>query len=228
MSYEGIIRVEPDAGNLGVFIYYGVVLGVRVGPSPEELRREFERVAEELRERFGGPEGLSKDPVVQAYRKFYWRIGIDPTKTRPAGEALARRLLRGRGVPSINNVVDAGNVVSARLLVPIGIYDMDRFQPPARITLSQGGEVFRPIGGGEERLEPGKPIMVDSRGVVMHLYPHRDSVETCVRDSTRNVLVVAAGVPGVPAELVRRAAEETLELVSRYAGGEAKGVWRSP
>ena len=222
------MRVEPDAANLGVFVYYGVVLGVEVRETPEELRQEFNKVADELKRRYGGPEGLSKDPIVQAYRKFYWRIGIDPTKTRPAGEALARRLIRGRGLPSINNVVDAGNVVSARLLVPIGIYDMDRFQPPARIVLSRGGEVFRPIGGGEEKLEPGKPIMVDARGVVMHLYPHRDSIETCVRESTRNVLVVAAGVPGVPAELVRRAAEETISLISRYAGGGAQGVWRSP
>lgn len=222
------MRVEPDAANLGVFVYYGVVLGVEVRETPEELRQEFNKVADELKRRYGGPEGLSKDPIVQAYRKFYWRIGIDPTKTRPAGEALARRLIRGRGLPSINNVVDAGNVVSARLLIPIGIYDMDRFQPPARIVLSRGGEAFRPIGGGEEKLEPGKPIMVDARGVVMHLYPHRDSIETCVRESTRNVLVVAAGVPGVPAELVRRAAEETISLISRYAGGEAQGVWRSP
>ena len=227
-GFEGLVEVEPEAARLGIFVYYGVVLGVRVGSSPAELLEEFGRVAEELRERYGRPERLSQDPVVQAYRKFYWRIGIDPTKTRPAGEALARRLLRGRGVPSINNVVDAGNVVSARLFVPIGIYDLDRFKPPARITLSKGGEVFRPIGGGVEELKPGTPIMVDSRGVVMHLYPHRDSVETCVREDTHNVLVIAAGVEGVPGERVERAARETIELIKRYAGGEAHGVWRKP
>ncbi len=224
----GYLRVEPDAAGLGVFVYYGFVLGVEVRESPPGLTDLFEEVRRELIERFGGPEGLSKDPVVQAYRKFYWRIGIDPTKTRPAGEALARRLLRGKPLPRINNVVDAGNVVSARLLVPIGIYDIDRFEPPAVIRLSRGGEVFRPIGGREERLEPGKPIMVDARGVVMHLYPHRDSIDTCVVDTTRRVMVVAAGVPGVPGELVEKAARDTMRLIAEFAGGEERGVWRTP
>ncbi|AEM38672.1 B3/4 domain protein [Pyrolobus fumarii 1A] len=227
--YEGIVRVEPEASSLGIYVYYGVVIGVHVEASPAELLQEFDRVAEELKQVYGRPEELSRDPVIQAYRKFYWRIGIDPTKTRPAGEALARRLLRGRGLPSINNVVDAGNVVSARLFVPIGIYDLDKFEPPARITLSRGGEVFRPIGGrGEEKLKPGIPIMVDAKGVVMHLYPHRDSIDTCVKDETRSVLVVAAGVEGVPRERVEKAARDTLNLIERYAGGEAHGVWRSP
>jgi phosphoenolpyruvate synthase (EC 2.7.9.2) len=40
-------------------------------------------------------EGLKEDPVVRAYRDFYWRLGIDPTKVRPSSEALARRAFRG-------------------------------------------------------------------------------------------------------------------------------------
>ncbi len=228
MELERLLVVEEDAARLGIYVYYGVVLGVKVGPSPPELLQEFGRVAEELRSRYGSIEELSRDEVVQAYRRLYWRIGVDPTKTRPAGEALARRLLRGRRIPSINNVVDAGNIVSAMLLVPIGIYDLNRFEPPARITLSKGGERFRPIGGEEEELRPGIPVMLDSRGVVMHLYPHRDSIETCVRDDTRDVLVVAAGVEGVPPERVEKAARDTVALIQRYAGGEAYGVWRRP
>ncbi|MEM1564209.1 MAG: hypothetical protein QW161_06030, partial [Candidatus Bathyarchaeia archaeon] len=29
-------------------------------------------------------EKLKEDPTVRAYRDFYWRLGIDPTKTRPS------------------------------------------------------------------------------------------------------------------------------------------------
>ena len=150
--------------------------------------------------------------MVRAYRDFYWRIGVDPTKTRPSSEALVRRALRGR-FPRISPVVDAGNVASARTMVPIGLYDVRFFRPPARITLSRGGERFEPIGGGTEVLEGGVPIMVDAEGTVMHLYPHRDSRRTMVRDDTSCVLVVGAGVPGVPRHLVRRAVEEVVRLV---------------
>ena len=122
---------------------------------------------------------LKEDPIIRAYRDFFWRIGIDPTKVRPASEALVRRGLRG-SFPRINPVVDAGNIASAYTMVPIGMYDLDSVEPPFKITLSRGGEVFRPIGGRDEVLGKNIPILIDSKGIVMHIYPHRDSRDTCI------------------------------------------------
>ena len=31
-------------------------------------------------------ETLKDEPIIKAYRKFFWRIGIDPTKVRPSSE----------------------------------------------------------------------------------------------------------------------------------------------
>jgi Uncharacterized conserved protein len=45
------------------------------------------------------PEKLKEDPVVKSYRSFLWRFGIDPTKVRPSGEALRRRIARGDKLP---------------------------------------------------------------------------------------------------------------------------------
>jgi len=208
----GLVAVGEDAAGLGARLAWSLAWGPSVSSlDPSPLRAEEERLLSELRERYT-LEGLRRDPVVRAYRDFYWRIGIDPTKTRPASEALVRRGLRGRW-PRVNPVVDAGNIASARYMVPIGLYDAERFQPPAVLRLSRGGEVFHPIGGGEERLPPRVPILVDNGGVVMHLFPHRDSVETMVRPETRCVLVLAAGVPGVEPERLRSAVQEVLRLL---------------
>ena len=209
---DGLVRVSGDAGGLGVRVAYTLSWGCPVSElDGSVLEGEVERLLAELRGRYT-LEGLKDDPLVRAYRDFYWRIGVDPTKTRPSSEALVRRALRGRW-PRINPVVDAGNIASARFMVPIGIYDFERFRAPLVLRLSGGGEVFYPIGGGEERLPEGVPILVDSEGRVLHLFPHRDSRLTMVRDDTRCVLVLAAGVPGVPAERLVGAVREVARLL---------------
>jgi DNA/RNA-binding domain of Phe-tRNA-synthetase-like protein len=226
-ALDGLLEVDVGAAGLGVRVAYTAACGPRVAELDASiLDGEVERLLGELRGRYT-LEGLKDDPVVRAYRDFYWRIGVDPTKTRPSSEALVRRALRGRW-PRINPVVDAGNIASARHMVPIGIYDADRFTPPLRITLARGGEEFEPIGGRAEAVRAGVPILVDAKGTVMHLYPHRDSRRTMVTESTREVLVLAAGVPGVEAGRLRAAVEEVARLLGLLGWGSCGRVVVKP
>ncbi len=220
---ENVLSIADDARGLGVFVAYTLAGGGQPGPKAEEtISKEVERLLEELRRRYN-LESLKNEPLVRAYRDFYWRIGIDPTKTRPSSEALVRRALRGN-FPRINPLVDAGNIASARTMVPIGLYDARFYTPPVTIRLSTGGEVFEPIGGREERLPKGVPILVDSKGTVMHVYPHRDSKRTMIRSDTTCMLIVAAGVPGVPRTLVLKAVEETVKILSLFDWKSCKPV----
>ncbi|MCS7099250.1 MAG: phenylalanine--tRNA ligase beta subunit-related protein, partial [Sulfolobales archaeon] len=207
---ENLLNLDRSLSHLGVFVAYTAIW-------TEEIRRvEFEEEIEELvkyvKSRYT-LESVKNDPVFRAYRDFFWRMGIDPTKTRPSSEALVRRCLRN-SFPRVSAVVDAGNIASATTGVPIGLYDMSASSPPYTLTLSRGGEVFNPIGGGSEVLPRGVPILADSGGVVMHLYPHRDCVETAIRDSTTEVFVLGAGVPGVDRARVAEAVRRVYELLS--------------
>ena len=47
-------------------------------------------------------DGLKDEENIRAYRDFFWKLGIDPTKIRPAAEALIRRILGGKEIPRIN------------------------------------------------------------------------------------------------------------------------------
>lgn len=226
-SLGGLVAVDEAAQGLGIRVAYSLAWGRPVKElDAGQLHGEEERLLRELGERYS-LETLRGNPVVRAYRDFYWRIGIDPTKTRPSSEALVRRALRGRW-PRISPVVDAGNIASARYMVPIGLYDAERFQPPARITLARGGELFNPIGGDPERLEKGTPIMVDAGGVVMHLYPHRDSRETMIRPETRCILILAAGVPGVEQARLEAAVREVQRLLGLLGWQSCSGLEQAP
>jgi len=209
-----LLSVDEEAKSMSIFVAYTISwrekeVSISSYPFEDDIKELFEFVKSRYR-----LEELKKDPIVRAYRDFYWRIGIDPTKTRPASEALVRRILRG-SFPRINLVVDAGNIASAKTMVPIGLYDLDRAVPPFRIALSKGGEIFNPIGGKQEILDKGVPILIDSRGIVMHIYPHRDSVDTMIRDSTKAILIVGAGVAKVPTDLVKKAVERVAQLLEK-------------
>lgn len=204
------IRIEQEVKELGIFVYSCEIRNVEVKSDPkiEEKMKESEKEFAKQ-----NPEELKDDPVVRAYRNFYWRIGIDPTKTRPSGEALRRRVARGNPLPRINNIVDAGNIASLITLVPIGIYDSDRLKGDLRLKMSEGEE-FLPIGEDKPfKLPDGIPILVDEENKVLHLYPHRDSKLTMINKDTKNILIIGAGVKGVEKDLVKRAVEITKELI---------------
>jgi DNA/RNA-binding domain of Phe-tRNA-synthetase-like protein len=210
-----MIEIEESVKSLGIFLRWASLEGVKVYDSRlseyvvNAVKRAVERVRSSLT-----LEGLKDHPVIRAYRDFYWRLGIDPTKTRPSSEALIRRALRSGSIPLINNVVDLGNVASMKTMVPIGIYDLDKAAPPLTLRRAHAGETFYPIGGAPETLSDRDVVLVDSRGVVMHVFPHRDSVHTMVTRETKRILIVACGVRGVGEERVREAVELASKLIA--------------
>jgi len=210
---RSILVIDEEARGIGVRMAYSFAWGSPVSSlSSSVLDSVVAMVLERVRSSYT-LESLKDDPVVRAYRDFYWRIGLDPTKIRPAGEALARRALHG-SFPRINPVVDAGNLASLETLVSIGLYDVEKLVFPCRLVLSRGDELFKPIGGGVRLVEPGVPILTDSTGRVIHIYPHRDSAETAVTENTRAIWIVAALVPGVPVSLGVEAVWKTMEYLS--------------
>ena len=44
------------------------------------------QVQQKVRASFNSMEQIRDQPIFRSYRDFFWRVGIDPTKTRPAGE----------------------------------------------------------------------------------------------------------------------------------------------
>lgn len=211
------IRLLDDVKRLGIFVAYSVVKNVVVRKSSSDVKALLERVVKEVKQKYN-IETLKDHPIIRAYRDFFWRIDVDPTKVRPSSEALVRRVLRNKPIPLINNVVDLGNIASLETLISIGIYDLDNVRGNLMFRLTRNGEVFMPIGGKTETLRKSIPVLSDFEKI-LHLYPHRDSVFTMITESTRNVLVLAAGVPGISLDLVQKAAEKTSNYLEKYANG---------
>ena len=120
---------------------------------------------------------LKENPIISLYRTFYWRfLNIDPTKIRPASEALIRRILNGKPLPKISPMVDAYNWGSIRTHISMGAYDLDKIQGSFQIRFSREGERYLPVSKKNEKVLSKKVIVnADNNSKIMCQYPYQDA-----------------------------------------------------
>lgn len=191
---------------------------VTVGKSSSELERFEEEVLKEVSKRYS-LETVKDVAVFRLYRDFFWSIEIDPTKTRPAAEALIRRVLAGRPIPKINSLVDAYNLASIKTGIALAAFDEDKIRGGITARYSEPGEEFLGIGMiNPIRLE-GREIVIADEEKLLAVYPYRDSDQTKITESTRNVLLMICGAPGISEETLADAEKTAVEYIIRFCGG---------
>ncbi|MEM3622307.1 MAG: phenylalanine--tRNA ligase beta subunit-related protein [Candidatus Bathyarchaeia archaeon] len=204
-------------------ICIGVLYNVRVEKENERINRLKKSVYEEVRAKYS-IETLKDYLTVRAYRDFYWRLGIDPTKTRPSGEALLRRVLHGDELPRISTVVDAYNLASMKTIIPISGFDRDRLNPPFHVRFANNGEVFTGIGMSKPIALTDKMLVLADERQVICIYPYRDADYTKITEQTKNVVIVGYGVPGINENQLSEAVETTLSYIKAVSGGEIQTI----
>jgi DNA/RNA-binding domain of Phe-tRNA-synthetase-like protein len=161
-------------------------------------------------------ETLKDIPELRLYRDFFWKIGIDPTKVRPASEALIRRVIQGKELPKINTLVDTYNLASMESRVPLAAFDNDLISPGLLLRFAEKGEAFTGIGMKTPVLLEGNELVIQSGDEIIALYPHRDADKSKITSSTRTVFMVVCGVPGIAQETLTTAQAVTEEYISQF------------
>ena len=102
-------------------------------------------------------ETLTAEPRLASWREAFRQLGYKPGDFRPSIEALLRRVLRGQELPSINALVDIGNIVSLRHLLPVGGHAIDVLTRDIALRPASGAEEFRSLRfAGEQSIRlPG-------------------------------------------------------------------------
>ena len=167
---------------------------------------------------------LKHDPVVRAYRDLYWSLSIDPTKIRPAGEALLRRALHGNDIPRISNVVDAYNLASLETIIPLSGFDLDLVSPPLEIRFSTERDEFTGIGMNRPIKFPQKALLVADTKQILCVYPYRDADRTKINATTRSVLIIGYGALNIGKDQLVDAVEKASTYIESAAGGVRERV----
>ncbi len=178
-------------------------------PVTEALTAVRERVAVAARQRFPDTAAIAEHPTVAALRKLFRASGSDPTRYRPASEALLRRLVKGDQLPAIHPLVDVNNCLSAELAVPCCVMVEDSFGE--RLTWRSGrpGEGYVSLRGPFNL--DGKPVLVDESGPLDT--PITGNVRVKVLPGTRSAWLVAY----MPASEV--APDQAWSNLERLCGG---------
>jgi len=192
--------------------------GAEVRLEDPELEAFKEEVIERIRSRWA-LEQLREHPVFRAYRDFFWRVGVDPTKTRPASEALIRRVLRGRSLPRINTFVDAYNLASMEAAVPLAAFDMAWLSGDLLMREATMGEEFLGIGMEKPVVLEGGEVVVEDGEKLVAIYPYRDAEVAKITVDTEDILMLVCGVPNVGSDILKQAERISAEYVTRFCGG---------
>ena len=157
-------------------------------------------------------EDIKKRSTIEATRKVYKKLGKDPNRYRPSGEALSRRLLKGQGLYQIDTLVDLINLVSLKTGYSIGGFDADKIEGNLELGVGKQDEPFEAIGRGTMNIE-GLPVYRDSIGGIGN--PSSDEERTKISAETTHLLLLINGYSGM--EGLSEAVEYSINLLKKYA-----------
>jgi DNA/RNA-binding domain of Phe-tRNA-synthetase-like protein len=207
------IKIELPDVKLGVV----EADALRVAPADENLSRLMDDICNRKLREFT-IEALAEAESTRAVRSMFHAWDMDPSKYRPSSEALLRRIVQGKGLYRVSNVVDIGNLISIETGWPLGCYDRAKILSPVVFRHGTAGERYEGIGKRTWHLE-GRPVLADPDGPFGS--PISDSTRTMITEAARDVLVAIYAPAGASDASIEVATARLGERLTGFAGASA-------
>ena len=161
---------------------------------------------------------LIEMPSIRAWRDVFHSLGVKPTKHRVAVEALLRRVHKGGTVPSINTLVDIGNVIALRYALPVAVFDLAAIEGVLSVKFAKGTESFLELGADEPSSpENGEVVFVDEQGTVAaRRWCWRQSATSAAKAETEDALFVIEGHHESASDDATLAANDLCRLIQQF------------
>jgi DNA/RNA-binding domain of Phe-tRNA-synthetase-like protein len=194
--------------------------GIINGPTPPALLELYMAEQKAVAARIGSTP-LSELPTLAAWRGAFRKFGVDPTQYRSASESLLRRLTKKGDIPSINTLVDIGNLVSIRYALPVAMVDLRGVAGGLSVCFAKGDEIFTPLEAPEpERPDKGEVVFVDEKHVAAaRRWCWRQSKESAARDDTTDILVTVEAHNAAGHRDIEAALSDLVALLDQFAPG---------
>lgn len=159
-------------------------------------------------------------PEIQAWRRAFSRMGLEPTRYRCAAEALLRRFRKEGSLPRIYPLIDLCNAISLAFAVPVAVFDTSRVAEYLEVRYATGNETYTTFSGETENPEAGEVIFADAAGRAhARRWTNRQSGYSAVRETTSEVVIVA--------EAMHASAPEDVEKLTATIADELHAVWQT-
>lgn len=158
----------------------------KVEKKNQSLWNEIKTASNDIIKKFS-IESIGNEKNIKAARSLYKGIGKDPYRYRISSEAIMRRIVQGKGMYQINNVVDCNNLISINTKLSVGSYDIDKLGENLEFRIGRKDESYKGIGKEIINVE-NLPVFADENGA--YGSPTSDSEKAMITENTKNVLTV--------------------------------------
>ena len=191
---------------------------VKIQPGDERIQQLSNEIIAKVQSELT-VDTISQKPTIKSTKEAYRKLGKDPSRYRPSAEALTRRIVKGKGLYNVNNVVDLLNLVSLESGFSIGGYDTDKIDGPIEFGIGKPEEPFQAIGRGKLNIE-NLPLFRDASGAFGS--PTSDSTRTMVTNQTTSFLMILIDFHNH--EKLMHFVEKSVELLEKYASAIASEI----
>ena len=196
--------------NLGCIFYKTNVIKTN-----KELWEHIEKeVINNVKEMFN-LENLTEQINIKTSRKAYKALGKEPSRYRVSSEALIRRILQGKGLYRINNVVDTNNLISIETGYSVGSYDLENLHGNINFRIGNIGEKYQGIRKEMINIE-NLPVFADDLGAYGN--PTSDSTRAMITENSKYILTVLISFNGI--EELEKSIDIAKKYLTKYAGAE--------
>src|SRR6266516_2773196 len=217
-----IFQYHPDILARYSAVTGGAILaeGMSNGPTPDSLQAAFQAQQRATLQRIGDTP-LSQIESLAAWRNAFRGFDVDPTQYRSAAEALLRRLTKKGDIPSINLLVDLGNLVSIRYALPVAIFDTRTLQGSATVHFADGSERYTSLGeSGIDHPLPGEVVFSDeSKMVIARRWCWRQSEQSAATTETHSAIITVEAHHAAGHRAIAAALNDLLALLQEYTCG---------
>lgn len=217
-------RVARDVFQILPTVCFGVVVAEGIGQegAGEKSLALLRQATEEVRAKMAGIKP-KEHPAIVCYREAFRKLGFNPNKFLSSVEALVTRVVKGGELPDINPVVNLGNAVSLKYLLPMGAHDLDRLAGDVEVRFARQGDLFTPFGETEpETVDPGELVYADAQEVRTRRWIWRQGDKAKVTPASTRVFFPIDGFEEVNREAVLAARDELARWLSGLFGARVK------
>ena len=163
---------------------------------------------------------VKDDPAILPYRAAFQSLGVNPNKFMSSIEAMFTRVAKGKGLPHINPIVDLGNALSLKYVLPMGAHDIAQAEGrDIKVRFSTIDDTFIPFGETEaEQMPDGELIYTVGNRVRTRHWIWRQSELGKIGPESRDIFFPIDGFAPFNKDAILTAQAELAELCRSLFG----------
>lgn len=219
--------VKPEVFEILPTACFGVVVarGIDNKRKNKKIDALLNANIEEIRQRLADAD-IRQIPEISIYRKAFQSLGYNPNKFMCSIEALIKRILKGGAFPRINAVVDLGNAISLKYILPMGAHDLQASSDDIEIRQATADDTFTPFGASEpEPVDSGELVYARGNSVKTRKWIWRQSANGMITEETTDVFFPIDGFLGENDDAIRSAQNELAEYLEKILGCQVLVGW---